>query len=91
MHTVYYSWDFIEYIPNWTAPLSNPLVQPIGGSSVFSFSVCLSVYLSVDHVFGTPKYGHVEGEGVCVWVALIIIYFNFGIVLSFRAPIIFDF
>ena len=80
---------FFLNIPNWTAPLSNPAVQPIRGSSVFTFSVCLSVYLSIDHVFGTPEYGHVEGEGVCVWVALIIIHiFHFGIVLSFRAPII---
>ena len=42
----------------WTAPLVNVAVLAMRGSSVFTFSVCLFVCMSMCQVFATPKYGH---------------------------------
>ena len=42
----------------WTAPLVNVVVLAMRGSSVFTFSVCLFVCMSMCQVFATPKYGH---------------------------------
>ena len=45
---------------HWTAPIGNPSVPPIRGSSVFTFSVCLYV----GHVFTTAReIGKIEQIG----------------------------
>ena len=75
--------------PYWTSPLGNLVVIPIRVFSVFTFCVFLFVCLFVGHDITTPKYSYGEGRGgPCgqQWSSVHIFYF--GIVMSFRAPII---